>query len=101
MLKLEVCKVAKILEDAVARQKKTKPRGLQLIRFIKEGQKPNKSVNDQTGVLATANDWQIQVDLKKRLIFPQEIYATSLRPDIVLCETKQIVIAELTLPWED
>ena len=95
--------IAKILEGAVARQKKTKPRGLQLIRFIKEGQKPNKSVKDQTGVLATANDWQIQVDLKKRLIFPQEIYATSLRPDIVIwsCETKQIVIAELTVPWED
>ena len=40
---------------------------------------------------------------KKRLIFPQEIYATSLRPDIVIWsgETKQIVIAELTVPWED
>ena len=36
--------IAKILEGAVARQKQTKPRGLQLIRFIKEGHKPNKSV---------------------------------------------------------
>ena len=82
--------IAKILEGAVAMQKKTKARGLQLMRFIKEGQKPNKSVKDQTGVLATAKDWQIQVDLKKRLIFPQKIYAKNLRPDIVMwpCETK-------------
>ena len=41
--------IAKILEGTVARQTKTKPRRLQLIWFIKEGQKPNKSVKDQTG----------------------------------------------------
>ena len=99
----EMGEMAKILEGAVTRQKKTKPRGLELIRFIKEGQKTNRSVKDQTGVLATEKYWQIQVNLKKRLIFPQEIYATSLRPDIVIwsCETKQFVIAEQTEPWED
>ena len=66
--------IAKILEGAATKQKKRRPRWLQLIRFIKEGQKPNTSVKDKTGVLATANDWQIRVDLTKRLIFPQEIY---------------------------
>lgn len=95
--------IARVMESAVARQKKASPRGLQLIRFVKQGQKTAKSVKDQTGVLATANDWQIQVDLRRKLVFPQEIYATNLRPDIVIwsCATKQVLMIELTVPWED
>lgn len=45
----------------------------------------------------------MQVDLKRRLIFPEEVAVTSLRPDIILTSksTKTILIAELTVPWED
>lgn len=45
----------------------------------------------------------MQVDLKRRLVFPEEVAVTSLRPDMILTSnsTKTILIAELTVPWED
>ena len=55
------------------------------------------------GVLATASDWLMRVDLRKQLKFPEEITHTCLRPDIVLWSkgTKQVVLIELTVPWEE
>lgn len=60
------------------------------------------------GVLASASDWEMQADLKKQLKFPEEIAHTSFkpyiyRPDIVLWSkgTKQVVLIELTVPWEE
>uniref|UniRef100_A0A1A8DYB0 Uncharacterized protein n=1 Tax=Nothobranchius kadleci TaxID=1051664 RepID=A0A1A8DYB0_NOTKA len=45
---------------------------------------------------------QFQVDVGRQLKFPENITATSLRPDMVISEsTKQVVILELTVPWED
>lgn len=43
------------------------------------------------------------MDLKKKLVFPQEIVATTLRPDMILLSksTKTLILAELTVPWED
>ncbi|KAL7854779.1 hypothetical protein SRHO_G00169690 [Serrasalmus rhombeus] len=54
-------------------------------------------------LLATARDWQLLVDLVRQLRFPDIIAATTLRPDIVLMSraTKQVVLLELTVPWED
>jgi len=45
----------------------------------------------------------MQVDLKRRLVFPEEVAVNSLRPDMVLLSrrTKTIIVAELTEPWED
>ena len=43
------------------------------------------------------------MDLKKKLVFPEEVAVTSLRPDLVLMSrsTKTILLVELTVPWED
>ncbi|KAK0136881.1 hypothetical protein N1851_026903 [Merluccius polli] len=43
------------------------------------------------------------LDLRKQLKFQEEISHTSLRPDIVLWSkgTKQVVLIELTVPWEE
>lgn len=43
------------------------------------------------------------VDLGRRLRFPDVITATTLQPDMVLLSTvsKQVVLLELTVPWED
>ncbi len=56
-----------------------------------------------TGILATARDWQLLVDLEQQLKFPNRIVTTTLRPDVVLLSesTKQVVLLELTVPWED
>ncbi len=43
------------------------------------------------------------MDLKRKLVFPQDVAVTSLRPDMVLLSrsTKTIIIAELTVLWEE
>ena len=45
----------------------------------------------------------MQVDLKRKLVFPEEVAVTSLRPDMILLSrsTKTILVVELTVPWED
>ena len=55
------------------------------------------------GLLAIAQGWQLEVDLETQLRFPQHIDRTTLRPDILQVSesTKNIIIMELTVPWED
>ncbi|KAM3872212.1 putative glutamate receptor [Diretmus argenteus] len=73
--------------------------------FIREGQKkpnhpPTKPEAEQ---LAMARDWKILVDIGQQLIFPPEIAATTLMPDLVLWSPslKSVYITELTVPWEN
>ncbi|XP_028316518.1 uncharacterized protein LOC114471795 isoform X5 [Gouania willdenowi] len=75
----------------------------QSITFIRAGQKANQQPSSAGGLLTTARDWQLQVDLGTKLKFPANIAPTSLRPDMVLTSdsTKQVVLLELTVPWED
>lgn len=42
------------------------------------------------------------VDLEEQLKFPQHIVTSTLRPDVALVSnaTKQVVLLELTVPWE-
>ena len=51
----------------------------------------------------SATDWQLLMDLEHQLKFPSHISVTTLRPDIVLVSesTKQAVLVELTVLWED
>ena len=60
------------------------------------------SNNTKSGILDQAKDWQLKVDLDRKLRFP-EVVPTNLRPDMVLWSTamKKIVIIELTVPWEE
>lgn len=43
------------------------------------------------------------MDLERQLKFPSHITVTTLRPHIALMSesTKQVVLLELTVPWED
>ncbi|XP_078608663.1 uncharacterized protein LOC144880403 [Branchiostoma floridae x Branchiostoma japonicum] len=69
-----------------------------------KGKRRGKSALDEgLGILATAGDWDLRVDLDRKLTFPEEITTTNLRPDIVIwsAKTRQVVILELTVPWED
>ncbi len=73
--------------------------------FIREGQKkPNHlPTKPEAGQLAIARDWKMLVDVGQQLIFPPEIAATTLRPDLVLWSPllKSVYITELTVPWEN
>ncbi|XP_063325341.1 uncharacterized protein LOC134624301 [Pelmatolapia mariae] len=72
--------------------------------FVREGDKPRTSPSaPDLGPLKVARDWQMQVDLDQRLIFPTEIVTTTLRPDLVLWSNSQKLayLIELMVPWEE
>lgn len=73
--------------------------------FIQEGrEKPNHPpTKSEAGQLTMAWDWKMLVDIGHQLIFPPEIAATTLRPDLVLWSPslKCVHITEFTVPWED
>ena len=72
--------------------------------FIREGEKRRtKPPPADPGPLNAARDWEMRVDLSQRLIFPLEIAATNLRPDLVLWSksVRRVYIVELTVPWEE
>ena len=73
------------------------------IRFHRAGEKPNIPTQAKSGLLTSANDWQLEVDLGKQLKFPSRITSTRLRPDMIIVSdsTKQLIILELTVPWEE
>ncbi|XP_069118991.1 uncharacterized protein [Argopecten irradians] len=54
------------------------------------------------GILDGAQNWEMRVDLDRRLVSP-EIIQTNLRPDILIWSTqgKKMVTVELTVPWEE
>ncbi|KAK0145090.1 hypothetical protein N1851_016010 [Merluccius polli] len=74
------------------------------IAFVRAGDKPTPvRRTSSAGILMSARDWQVLVDLEHQLKFPSHIVVTTLQPDIVLVSesTKQAVLLELTVPWED
>ncbi|TWW77850.1 uncharacterized protein LOC130535078 [Takifugu flavidus] len=73
------------------------------ISFIKAGERPRAGPQITTGLLHTATDWQLHVDLGKQLLFPQHIATTSLRPDMIITSeaSKHLIMLELTVPWEE
>ncbi|XP_029943214.1 uncharacterized protein LOC115385372 [Salarias fasciatus] len=75
----------------------------QFITFVRAGDKVEHQTSSSGGLLTTARDWKLRVDLGRHFKFPEIILATTLRPDVVLTSesTKQVVLVELTVPWED
>ena len=95
------------MADVIEKQRKEvrtlKKKPIQ-IHFVKEGETTRGNImnNTKSGILDQARDWQLDVDLDRKLRFP-EIVPTNLRPDIVLWSAtmKKIIIIELTVPWEE
>ncbi|CAM4625186.1 unnamed protein product [Leuciscus chuanchicus] len=76
------------------------------ITFVREGDKAQKTgteAKNPPSILQQASDWELTIDLKRKLVFPQDVAVTSLRPDMVLLSrsTKTIIVVELTVPWEE
>ena len=73
------------------------------ITFVRAGEQPQSQPKPAAGLLTSAVDWDLRVDLDKQLKFPDHITTTALRPDIVLSSvsSRQVLLIELTVPWED
>ncbi|XP_077352497.1 uncharacterized protein prkg2l isoform X1 [Festucalex cinctus] len=98
----EVAKWVELQRSHTSKQPPVPPR---LTSFQPEGSKVPKGrrSDHRPSMLHRASDWELRVDLKKKLVFPQEVVATTLRPDMILLSrsSKSIILAELTVPWED
>ena len=96
--------IVNILQEEIKKVPKPKKKKVTFIAFCKPGQgkKSSKHPSTQVGILFSAKDWKLQTDLGKQLVFPTHIAITDKRPDIILFsdETKQVVLIELTVPWE-
>lgn len=94
--------IAESISAAIVQSKCLQP-PTRVISFVKAGEQPPPRTKVQAGLLGTARDWQLNVDLGKQLKFPENIVETTLRPDIVLLSntSKQVVMLELTVPWEE
>ena len=87
------------------RTKNTQARGNpgRWIEFVPQGSKPaSAKARSKPHLLQKAQDWELRVDVGKRLKFP-DIVTSTLRPDIVLWSEKgkKIIMIELTVPWEE
>ncbi|XP_053380041.1 uncharacterized protein LOC128548701 [Mercenaria mercenaria] len=91
------------LADTLERErtKKREKQSPQVIQFVKEGQTAPKKKAATTSLLDESDKWEMAVDLRRKLIFP-DIVQTNLRPDIVIWsrKDKRLVMIELTVPWE-
>lgn len=94
--------IAESIHSAIDHSKRLQPQKHSMT-FIRAGEKPPPLAKTQTGLLGTAKDWQLRVDLCKQLRFPENIVDTRLRPDIVLYSesSKRVFMLELTVPWEE
>jgi len=99
--------LAAALEEKRAQMSGRKQGSLKFVDFVKEGGKGQRrgkrAADDGLGILPTAGDWVLQADLDRKLIFPEEIAVTNQRPDVVIwsAKTRQVVMIELTVPWEE
>lgn len=95
--------VANAIWDGINKNKSLRPAN-KTIAFIRAGEKPAAaSRNTTNGLLTTARDWELKVDLGRQLKFPEAVAETPLRPDMVLISgaAKKVVLLELTVPWEE
>ena len=74
--------------------------------FVSAGARGKQKPSDarSRSLLDYANDWQLQVDFEDRkLVFPPNICATNLRPDIVISSAKtcNVILLELTCCAEE
>lgn len=93
------------LANTLEQERKKKRQPLQKttsIKFIREGEKPPTTATTRTSLLQKAQSWEMKVDLRGSLQFPQFVQ-TTLRPDVVLWseEGKKIILIELTVLWEE
>ena len=101
-------RVLRVISDAcgnhIARHnQKPAKRTIDYIKFVKGGEKlKGASPKTPFSCLNVTNDWKIKVDLNEKLVFPQEIFSTTLRPDIVIWsnDKKRVHLIELTVPDE-
>lgn len=94
--------IAEVISTGISTNRQHQP-AKYTINFVKVWEKAKQHKCQAGGLLGTAKEWQLKVDLRRQLKFPDPITVTMLRPDIFLVSetAKQAVRLELTTPWKD
>ena len=93
-----LCELADIQEVERRRKRPTDQKHGQ-IQFVRQGEaKADKRAPSQIAVLDRGHDWELRVDLDRKLVFPN-IVETNLRPDAVLVsqQSKTLFAIEITV----
>ena len=77
--------LSKIIETEV--RKKRPASKLIIINFVKEDQLLANKATYKKAMLDEAKEWEVLVDLKKKLVFPS-VFETTPRPDIMISSEK-------------
>ncbi len=96
-------KVLAVLADILEQERRKKQPAkakplLSTIAFVKEGQRPVVPSQVRQNLLQSAQGWEMEVDLGRKLHFPEAVLSTTLRPDIIMWSPggKKIILVELT-----
>ncbi|KAI8513469.1 hypothetical protein Bbelb_101080 [Branchiostoma belcheri] len=81
--------LAAVLEEERTRKRQQVRKGPQFIGFVKEGEvkKGVRRKTEEGGILTEANDWVLQVDLDRKLTFPEESTAPRVQQEWFLLRT--------------
>ncbi len=96
--------LADILEKERRKKQPAKAKPLlSTIAFVKEHQRPVVPSQVRQNLLQSAQGWEMEVDLGRKLHFSEVVLSTTLRPDIIMWSPggKKIILVELMGPWEE
>lgn len=70
------------------------------ITFVKNGQRRVVHNYARQNLLQAAQRWEMEVDLGRKIYFPEAVLCSTLRPNIImwLPEENKIILVELTVP---
>ena len=75
------------------------------VKFVRPGHQQSLKITptSHSGILHLSSDWKLIDDLEEKLVFPQDIVESSLRPDIVIYskQLRRVLLLELTCPCEE
>ena len=73
------------------------------IIFLREGEKKETEKILYRSILDSSRDWEMSIDLERRVKVPPEVAITNMRPDIIITSksSKQMIMVELTVPTEE
>ena len=95
--------LGKYIEERIQVMKEEPIPSYRTIVFLREGEKKEAEKPRYRNILDPARDWEMRIDLEKRVKIPPEISVTNMRPDILIISksSKQMIMVELTVPHEE
>ena len=95
--------LGKCIEERIQFMKDEPTTSNRTIVFLREWENKEAGKPRYRNILDPARDWEMSIDLEKRVKIQSEISVTNMRPDALIISesSKQMIMVELTVPHED